>query len=71
MGLIACYPYDSRLRDGTICFTLIPMLWTSLYDAIRTGNLRTIVTDVTMAASGIRKGALQRLGVEVKCYLNE
>ena len=43
----------------------------SLYDAIRTGNLRTIVTDVTMAASGIRKGALQRLGVEVKCYLND
>ncbi len=24
-----------------------------------------------MAASGIRKGALQRLGVEVKCYLND
>lgn len=43
----------------------------SLYDTIRTGNLRTIVTDVTMAASGIRKGALQRLGVEVKCYLND
>ena len=43
----------------------------SLYDAIRTGYLRTIVTDVTMAASGIRKGALQRLGVEVKCYLND
>ena len=47
------------------------MLWLLLYDAIRTGNLRTIVTDVTMAASGIRKGALQRLGVEVKCYLND
>ena len=24
-----------------------------------------------MAASGIRKGALQRLGVEVKCYLGD
>ena len=24
-----------------------------------------------MAASGIRKGALQRLGVEVKCYLSD
>lgn len=33
--------------------------------------MKTIVTDVTMAASGIRKGALQRLGVEVKCYLSD
>lgn len=32
---------------------------------------KVIVTDVTMALSGIRKGALQRLGVEVKCYLND
>ena len=32
---------------------------------------QTIVTDVTMAASGIRKGALQRLGIEVKCYLGD
>lgn len=31
----------------------------------------TIVTDVTMAAAGIRKGALGRLGLQVKCYLNE
>ncbi len=40
-----------------------------LYLKIAEGRLKTIVTDVTMAASGIRKGALQRLGVEVKCYL--
>ena len=40
-----------------------------LYLKIAEGQLKTIVTDVTMAASGIRKGALQRLGVEVKCYL--
>jgi len=40
-----------------------------LYRKIAEGQLKTIVTDVTMAASGIRKGALQRLGVEVKCYL--
>lgn len=40
-----------------------------LYLKIAEGKLKTIVTDVTMAASGIRKGALQRLGVEVKCYL--
>lgn len=43
----------------------------SLYHAISEGELKTIVTDVTMAASGIRKGALQRLGIEVKCYLND
>lgn len=35
------------------------------------GKVRTIVTDVTMAASGIRKRALERLGLEVKCYLND
>ena len=32
---------------------------------------KTIITDVTMASSGIRKGALERLGVQVKCYLND
>lgn len=43
----------------------------TLYQAFANGQLKTIVTDVTMAASGIRKGALQRLGVEVKCYLSD
>lgn len=43
----------------------------TLYNKVKTGKLRTIVTDVTMAASGIRKGALQRLGIEVKCYLSD
>ena len=43
----------------------------TLYDKVRTGILRTIITDVTMVASGIRKGALQRLGIEVKCYLGD
>ena len=43
----------------------------SLYRSIEKGTIKTIVTDVTMAASGIRKGALQRLGVEVKCYLGD
>lgn len=43
----------------------------SLYQGIAEGRIKTIVTDVTMAASGIRKGALQRLGVEVKCYLGD
>src|SRR3712207_9387468 len=33
-----------------------------LHEEIAAGKIRTIVTDVTMAAAGIRKGALQRLG---------
>ena len=43
----------------------------TLYARFRDGAVKTIVTDVTMAASGIRKGALERLGVEVKCYLSD
>ena len=42
----------------------------TLYKGFASGRIKTIVTDVTMAAAGIRKGALQRLGVEVKCYLS-
>lgn len=40
-----------------------------LYALFESGKIDTIVTDVTMAASGIRKAALQRLGASVKCYL--
>lgn len=40
-----------------------------LYDGVASGNVKTIVTDVTMVVSGIRKGALRRLGIEAKCYL--
>ena len=43
----------------------------SLHEKIVSGQLKTIVTDVTMVVSGIRKGALERLGVEAKCYLND
>lgn len=43
----------------------------TIYQALSSGKVRTIVTDVTMAASGIRKGALERLGLEVKCYLSD
>lgn len=43
----------------------------TLFQDIIEGRIRTIITDVTMAASGIRKGALERLGVEVKCYLGD
>ena len=43
----------------------------TLYNKIANGELKTIVTDVTMVTSGIRKGALARLGVEAKCYLSD
>jgi len=43
----------------------------SLYDKVKDGSLKTIVSDVTMVTSGIRKGALQRLSVEAKCYLSD
>lgn len=42
-----------------------------IYHSLTQGGVRTIVTDVTMAASGIRKGALERLGIEVECYLHD
>ena len=51
-----------RVDDGAV---------ETLYAGFAEGRIRNIVTDVTMAASGIRKGALQRLGVEVKCYLSD
>ena len=43
----------------------------TLYGKVKDGGLKTIVTDVTMVTSGIRKGALQRLGIEAKCYLGD
>ena len=43
----------------------------TIYNKVRAGALKTIVTDVTMVTSGIRKGALQRLGIEAKCYLSD
>ena len=43
----------------------------ALYNKVKDGTLKTIITDVTMVTSGIRKGALQRLGIEAKCYLSD
>lgn len=43
----------------------------TLYNKVLSGELKTIITDVTMVTSGIRKGALERLGVEAKCYLSD
>lgn len=43
----------------------------NIYNAMMAKKFDTIITDVTMAASGIRKGALERLGMTVKCYLQD
>ena len=43
----------------------------TIYNKVKDGSLKTIVTDVTMVTSGIRKGALTRLGIEAKCYLSD
>jgi len=42
-----------------------------LHERFVNGEIKAIITDVTMVAAGIRKGALERLGVEVKCYLHD
>ena len=43
----------------------------TIYNKVVNGQIKTIVTDVTMVTSGIRKGTLQRLGIEAKCYLSD
>ena len=48
-----------------------PQAVETIYNKVKSGELTTIVTDVTMVTSGIRKGALQRLGVEAVCYLSD
>ena len=42
-----------------------------IYQALTSMEKPCIITDVTMAASGIRKVACERLGIEVKCYLHD
>lgn len=61
----------------TADFDMEHLLWMDdkateqIYNKITSGKLTTIVTDVSMVAAGIRKGALQRLGIEVVCYIND
>ena len=61
----------------TVDFGMEECLWMderateSIYNKVKDGILKHIVTDVTMAASGIRKGALERLGIQVHCYIND
>ncbi len=55
--------------DMEQCLHTDPGAVETLYSQVASGRLKTIVTDVTMVVSGIRKGALARLGIEAKCYL--
>ena len=61
----------------TVDFGMEQCLWMDkeatevIYNKVSDGSLRHIVTDVTMAASGIRKGALDRLDIQVHCYIND
>ena len=61
----------------TVDFGMEQILWMDerateiLYNKVKDGSLKHIVTDVTMAASGIRKGALERLGIQTHCYIND
>lgn len=76
------YPLDHKWAllhaiHTTADFEMEDILYTDdkaveiLYNKVKNGELKTIITDVTMVTSGIRKGALQRLGVEAKCYLGD
>ena len=76
------YPLDHKWAllhaiHTTADFEMEDILYTdegaveTLYNKVKDGSLRTIVTDVTMVTSGIRKGALQRLDIEAKCYLSD
>lgn len=61
----------------TADFEMEHLLWMDddatarMYDKVKNGELKTIVTDVSMVASGIRKGALERLGIKVITYIND
>ena len=61
----------------TVDFGMEECLWMDerateiIYNKVKDGTLKHIVTDVAMAASGIRKGALERLGIQVHCYIND
>jgi precorrin-3B C17-methyltransferase len=76
------YPLDHKWAllhaiHTTADFEMEEILYTDedaverLYNQVKDGTLKTIITDVTMVTSGIRKGALQRLGIEAKCYLSD
>ena len=70
-------PVVKRVIHTTADFDMENILYTdndaveTLHAALHDGKTRTIVTDGTMTAAGGRKGARERLGIEVKCYLDD
>lgn len=40
-------------------------------EKFESGNPPAVISDVTMVTSGIRKAAVERLGIDVKCYLHD
>lgn len=61
----------------TADFQMEHLLWMDdratelLYRKVADREITVIVTDVTMVRSGIRKGALERLGLQAVCYLDD
>ncbi len=42
-----------------------------LHSALHSGNPPKIITDVSMVKEGIRKTIVEKLGIEIKCYLKD
>lgn len=49
----------------------VPTIYRKILQNEEEGKSSFIITDVTMAASGIRKAACERLGITVMCYLHD
>ncbi len=58
---------DVELED---LFFTTPQAIERINEKLTAGNA-TIITDVTMVRSGIRKAALERYGIELHCYLSD
>ncbi len=43
----------------------------TLYEKLYSGNPPVIVTDVSMVTRGIRRGIAEKLGLQIKCYLDD
>lgn len=61
----------------TADFALEDLLWMDdeataiIHERVARGEIRAIVTDVSMVVSGLRKAALQRWGIEAKTYIGD
>lgn len=50
---------------------LSPKVISQLHGLFYSGKPPVIITDVTMVGSGIRKALVQKLGIQIKCYLQD